>query len=437
MSYSNERVCVIGAGPAGISQLHAFEVARKRGEIIPHLVCFEKQHEVGGAWTYTWRTGVDEYGELIHSSMYNNLRLNVPKEAIEYPDYPFVLHFKEKPLSSFPTRDLMHDYLKGYAKVNGILQYIQFNTVVKWVTYNSTTKQFDILVKDLIRDEVRTERFDYLAVATGHFHAPNMPHFEGIETFPGRVLHSHDFRHAQEFVDRNVLIIGARYSAEDIGLRCWKAGAKSITFSYRTKPMGFKWPDRCTEVGLVSRVEKSRVHFINEFHQEFDAIIFCTGYKYYFPFLPDNLRLQTQKTCFWLPNLYKGIFWLDEPRLLYLGVQDQIYSLNLFNIQAWYARDIILGKQKIPSIDHMKDDIKKWETREAKIKTRVDEGRFQLEYMADLQSLSDHPKFDIMGMAMIFLQWSATRDQNILTFREHAYKSVITGIEASNCENNE
>ena len=435
MNYSNKRIGIIGAGPSGIGQLHAFQLARDRGEMIGHLVCFEKQSEIGGAWTYTWRTGLDEYGESIHSSMYQNLRLNVPKEAIEYPEYPFIRHFQQESLSSFPSRKIMHEYLKGYAETNNILQYIEFNTVVKWVTYNSDTKQFDVLIRDLLKDEMRTEHYDYMIIATGHFHMSNVPYFEGIETFPGKVLHAHDFRHAQEFIGRNILIIGSSYSAEDIGLQCWKTGAKSVTFSYRTKPMGYKWPNGCTEVCLVSKIQSNSVYFTDGSRQEFDAIIFCTGYKHHFPFLADNLRLRTDN-CFYPSNLYKGIFWLDEPHLIYLGMQDQAYSLNLFNVQAWYARDVILGKQPLPSIEEMNVDIKKWKTKEAQLKTPIDSGRFQLEYILDLQSFSDYPKFDIIGMAKIFQQWLITREENILTFREHTYKSVITGTEASKSEMN-
>ena len=46
-----------------------------------------------------------------------------------------------------------------------------------------------------------------------------------------------------EFKGKDILIIGRSYSAEDIGSQCYKYGAKSITTSYRSKPMGFKWPD--------------------------------------------------------------------------------------------------------------------------------------------------------------------------------------------------
>ena len=39
-----------------------------------------------------------------------------------------------------------------------------------------------------------SETFDYVIVASGHYSVPNVPTFPGIEKFPGRVMHAHDFR---------------------------------------------------------------------------------------------------------------------------------------------------------------------------------------------------------------------------------------------------
>ena len=64
------RVCVIGAGAAGLaaarhltSELDAFD-----------LRVFEQASRVGGTWVYTENTGIDERGIPVHSSMYRNLR---------------------------------------------------------------------------------------------------------------------------------------------------------------------------------------------------------------------------------------------------------------------------------------------------------------------------------------------------------------------------
>ena len=76
MESRRPRLAIIGAGPSGLSLLHAFSKAEAAGElstIIPEIVCFEKQNDLGGLWNYTWRTGLDEYGEPVHSSLYRHL----------------------------------------------------------------------------------------------------------------------------------------------------------------------------------------------------------------------------------------------------------------------------------------------------------------------------------------------------------------------------
>jgi trimethylamine monooxygenase len=59
------RVAIIGAGPCGLSQL----IALKDDDAI-NLICFERQSDWGGMWLYTPETGIDVYGEPIHTSMY-------------------------------------------------------------------------------------------------------------------------------------------------------------------------------------------------------------------------------------------------------------------------------------------------------------------------------------------------------------------------------
>src|SRR3984885_13348352 len=106
------RVAVIGAGPSGLAQLRAFESARAKGAEIPEVVCFEKQEDWGGLWNYTWRTGLDEFGEPVHCSMYRYLWSNGPKECLEFADYTFEEHFG-KAIPSYPPRSVLWDYIRG------------------------------------------------------------------------------------------------------------------------------------------------------------------------------------------------------------------------------------------------------------------------------------------------------------------------------------
>ena len=132
------RVAVIGAGPCGLSQLRAFQQAKAKGAEIPEIVCFEKQSDWGGLWNYTWRSGTDEYGELVHSSMYRYLWSNGPKECLEFADYTFDQHFKQ-PIPSFPPREVLYDYITGRAKDAGVRPWIQFKTAVRRVDYDKAS----------------------------------------------------------------------------------------------------------------------------------------------------------------------------------------------------------------------------------------------------------------------------------------------------------
>ena len=64
------KVCIIGAGPSGLSLLSWYSKMAKEGKNVPEIVCYEKQSNWGGLWNYSWRTGLDEYGEPVHGSMY-------------------------------------------------------------------------------------------------------------------------------------------------------------------------------------------------------------------------------------------------------------------------------------------------------------------------------------------------------------------------------
>jgi len=61
------RVAIIGAGVAGLAS------ARRCLENDFEPTVYERSKGVGGTWVYDERTGLDEFGLPIHTSMYKNL----------------------------------------------------------------------------------------------------------------------------------------------------------------------------------------------------------------------------------------------------------------------------------------------------------------------------------------------------------------------------
>lgn len=70
------KLCVIGAGAAGIC-------AAKNGlEFGCEVTVFEQTENVGGTWVYTDEVAKDKNGLDVHSSMYQGLYTNLPKEVM-------------------------------------------------------------------------------------------------------------------------------------------------------------------------------------------------------------------------------------------------------------------------------------------------------------------------------------------------------------------
>lgn len=426
---TNKRVAIIGAGPSGLAQMRAFQSVKKNGEDIPEIVCFEKQSNWGGLWNYTWRTGLDEHGEPVHCSMYRYLWSNGPKEGLEFADYSFEEHFG-KQIASYPPRAVLFDYIEGRVKKANIRDWIRFNSPIRWVDYNDDTGMFTVTVHDQIKDHTYTEEFDHVICASGHFSTPKVPFYEGFDTFNGRVLHAHDFRDAHEFAGKDVLILGSSYSAEDIGSQCWKYGCKSMTVAYRNAPMGYKWPDNWDEIPALDKVEGNTAYFIDGTSRRIDAIILCTGYKHFFNFLPDNLRLKTANRLA-SADLYKGVAYVHNPKMFYLGMQDQWFTFNMFDAQAWWVRDAIMGKIDIPA-----DKAALMADVDARV-AEEDSGEddyyaiwFQGDYVKELINETDYPNFDVEGACKAFKEWKGHKKTDIMTFRDNSYKSVITGTMA-------
>ena len=423
-----KHVAVIGAGPCGLAQLRAFQSAKQQGADIPEIVCFEKQSNWGGLWNYTWRTGLDEYGEPVHGSMYRYLWSNGPKEGLEFADYSFEEHFG-KPIASYPPRAVLFDYIEGRIEKAGVRGWVRFNSTVQHITYDDTSEKFTIIIHDNKKDMEYSEEFDHVIVATGHFSTPNAPEFEGFDTFNGRILHAHDFRDALEFKNQDLLIIGTSYSAEDIGSQCWKYGCKSITVSHRTAPMGYNWPDNWKEVPLLQKVQKNTATFLDGSTADVQTIILCTGYLHHFPFMAEELKLKTNNRLYPV-NLYNGVVWVPNPKLMYLGMQDQWYTFNMFDAQAWYARDIIMGRLDVPSEEEMQTRIAVWRDEEDSLPDDYGAIEFQGKYTRHLMAKTDYPYFDIKASNQAFFEWKKHKKQDIMTFRDNGYKSPLTGTQA-------
>ena len=85
-----------------------------------------------------------------------------------------------------------------FNKLN-VINSVTFGHAVTRVEFDEKCKKFRVHVTDVkAKVEKAVQVFDQVIVASGHFSTPNMPSFPGIDSFPGRVFHSHDFRYCSD-----------------------------------------------------------------------------------------------------------------------------------------------------------------------------------------------------------------------------------------------
>ena len=115
---------------------------------------------------------------------------------------------------------------------------------------------------------------------------------------------------------------------------------------------------------------------------------------------------------------------------MYLGMQDQYYTFSMFDAQAWYARDVILGHIAPPSKTSMAADIDTWVAREEALADPFQEIDFQTDYTRDLVAATDYPDFDLDLVTKLFYEWEHDKEHSITGYRNKAFKSPCTGTMA-------
>jgi Flavin-binding monooxygenase-like len=377
------RVCIIGAGPSGLTTGKNLLQAG-----IDQFVIYEKGTEVGGNWVYSPRSG--------HSSIYRSAHTISSKTLSQFEDYPFPPEYP-----AYPSHSQIVAYFRNYAQHFDVLKHVSFNSEVQRVSRREP-KGWRV---DLSAG--KTESFDALLICNGHHSHPYMPSWPG--TFQGSMLHSHDYKTPEPFKDQRVLVVGAGNSGCDIAVElsgvardvaislrrgyhfvpkvilgvpsdvvlswCWRIPrpllqrlAAFIVARFNPPPEGLPRPDHKifethpivnTRFSAAVREKRIRVlrdieafdghavRFADQSSQPFDAVVFCTGYEARFPFFGPELEHLAAP---------------DAP--LYLRMQtpvyDDLFFIGLFqpsgciwplaDLQARLAANHLTGRCRLP--DH-------------------------------------------------------------------------------------
>lgn len=325
----SQEVCVIGAGPSGIT------AAKNLLDAGLHVTVYDFGKEVGGNWVFT--------EEESHSSVFETTHIISSKAFSQYDDFSMPEDYPD-----YPGHKQLADYFQAYAREFNLYSHIQFQTLVKSCEQNAegkwvvTFEQFGA---------TSTRVFDALAVCNGHHWQPRMPKYSG--EFNGEFIHSHVVKRFSRFAGKRVLVIGGGNSACDVAVESsrvassvdmsWRRGywivpkfmmgrpadvfsakinwlprtiwQKVSALSLRLRngknelyglpnpeaPLGSHHPTVNEDLFFsirhgkikprkdIAKLEGNTVHFVDGSKGEYDAIVACTGYQITHPFFNKNI----------------------------------------------------------------------------------------------------------------------------------------------------
>ncbi|NWU97630.1 FMO5 monooxygenase, partial [Upupa epops] len=213
-----QRVVIIGAGASGLC---ALKCCLDEG-LEP--TCFERSGDIGGLWRF------EEYPEEGRASIYRSVTINTSKEMMSFSDFPIPEDFP-----NYMHNSKIMEYFRMYAQHFDLLRYIRFRTsvcrVAKCPDFASTGR-WEVVTESEGKQEVAI--FDAVLVCTGHHTKAHLPlsSFPGLEKFEGFYMHSRDYKNPQQFLDKQVVVVGTGNSGVDIAVEL-SLTAKQVFLSTR------------------------------------------------------------------------------------------------------------------------------------------------------------------------------------------------------------
>ncbi|MDG6110512.1 NAD(P)-binding domain-containing protein [Dactylosporangium aurantiacum] len=387
------RVCVIGAGACGLA---AAQVLKERGIAFD---VYERGSDLGGQWRFGNDSGT--------SAVYDSIELNSSSAMSGFPKLPMPAHYP-----TFPGHAQMLDYLERYAAHFGLRPHVRFRTTVTGVRpvpgggYEVSTTAQD------------SRHYDAVVVASGfHWDPKPLPvvggHFTGHQLHSKDYKTPADVRGDRVLVvgfgntacdlatelsrvtDRVVMSVRrgfwvtpklygsrpldrfnpflARYvpmALQSVLLTAMLWAKQGSLARYglpdpdhlvlRTHPAtceGFLPAVRAGRVAVrpaVDRFDGDRVVFADGTAEAFDTVLWCTGFRFSFPFLPPSLTPVMHGPM----RLFRRIVMPGRPGLYFLGFVKPLSAITVqAEAQAAWIADLIDGTTVLPAPDDLAAEI--------------------------------------------------------------------------------
>ncbi|KAF4119693.1 putative flavoprotein CzcO associated with the cation diffusion facilitator CzcD [Geosmithia morbida] len=371
------RIAVIGAGPCGLATAK-YLLAQGTFDKVD---VYEQEDEVGGVWYYSKEPpaapcpvpqadpflppdkplvrGGGGAGPLFPSPMYEKLHANIPGTLMKFSDQDF-------PEGGwvFPRRETIQEYLVRYAEE--VRDSIRFSFRVSDVALEKSADgvhdRWRLEARSTVSDEVVRGTYDAVVVANGHYSTPFIPDIKGIADFdeahPSVVMHSKAYRSGESFRGKKVIVVGNGPSGTDIA-------AQISPFSRQPALLSVKEPTPaerlehtgCREVAEIVEFLPGDGRSVRlsdgSVETGVDRIVFCTGFLYSFPFLPDDIQRRLITDGRGVHGLYRHLVSVDHPTLAFPCLNIMAIPWPLAEVQAAVYAGLWSNQLRLPGRDVM------------------------------------------------------------------------------------
>ncbi|WP_441240575.1 flavin-containing monooxygenase [Tardiphaga sp. 768_D3_N2_1] len=177
---------VIGAGPAGLAAIQSLKAVGHAVEAV------EQSADVGGQWLYG----------AAPSAVYASTHLISSKRTTAFSDFPM-----PEDWPAYPGHRQVLDYLQSYARHFDLYPLIRFNTGVRSLAPQGSGWR-------AVFSDGAAADYAGVVIANGHLSDPLIPKTSG--SFDGPVMHAKDYKTADIFAGKRVLVVGMGNTGCDI-----------------------------------------------------------------------------------------------------------------------------------------------------------------------------------------------------------------------------
>ncbi len=395
------RVCVIGAGLSGLAVAHAL---KERG--IP-FVCLEKAPDVGGIWR---QPGAGERGPG-----YLSLHLNTAKQLTGYADFPmpssYPLYPRHSQFAAYLRSFAEWAGLLGHVELRTEAVSVRQDADGGWTVVSrdadgaETSRRFEQVVVasghhtdpalpdplpagadsftgtilhsldyrdggdfdgrrvvvvglgasavDIAADLSRHAEQTLLSVRRGLHIVPKQLFGMSVDEIAEAPWWTEmSFAEQRRWVERALLV--ARGRLGDYGLPEPDHPVFSSATTLSDEILSRIRHGAVTPKPAIGSFDGDRVVFTDGTSVTADAVVYCTGFRMTFPFLPAGCPVAADGSV----ELYRRVVPADRPGLYFVGLVRPVGSITrLVEAQAQWVARLVDGEAELPAAGKMREEI--------------------------------------------------------------------------------